>query len=356
MYTHSAYASCFKRVLTHSPMPKTMKNSNKSVKSTKAKSVKSTKVRPKVQCHCKKCNGKFVETRTRNRHEMEEKRLQAALSKEKVSDQVPANSKKHSRPVPIEIQPIVADSSQNIRDDDIEMIDTNHDRSGEEFFTSEHIEIRKKRRRYDRYQKTCDHTIINPDEEPEQESSSSDEEGSHLSDDDYPAVDDEELIFDEDEVPVELFTTPNLNYDSDQEYPNMKMNTSDSWILLWIFKYQERFKLPDVAINSLIGFFSLVLKDVDSNRFENFPSTAYMARKLLKIKKNSKSFATCPDCNKLYDITAIIPVNSGNGANTGFKCTHIEFPNHPKQNQRKPCGSELLMKVPVNNGYIWRPK
>lgn len=68
----------------------------------------------------------------------------------------------------------------------------------------------------------------------------------------------------------------------------MNVNMSDSWILLWIFKYQERFKLTDVAINSLTGFFALVLKDVDSNRFEKFPSTIYMARKLLEIKKSQK--------------------------------------------------------------------
>ena len=81
-----------------------------------------------------------------------------------------------------------------------------------------------------------------------------------------------------------------------------------------------------------------------------------MARKLLGIRKKSKTFATCPDCNKLYDITVIIPANSDDNANSGFKCTHIEFPNHLMQSQRKSCGSELLMKVPVNNGYIWRPK
>ena len=128
---------------------------------------------------------------------------------------------------------------------------------------------------------------------------------------------------------------------------------SDLWILLWIFKFQERFKLSDIAINSLIGFFSIVLKDIDLNRFESFLSTVYIARKILEVKKKSKTFAACPDCNKLYDIATIIPVNSGENANSGFKCTHVEFPNHLMKNQRKSCGTELLMKVPINNGYIW---
>ncbi|CAG8758173.1 14470_t:CDS:2, partial [Funneliformis caledonium] len=61
-----------------------------------------------------------------------------------------------------------------------------------------------------------------------------------------------------------------------------------------IFKYQERFRLSDITINSLIGFFSLVLKDIDLHQFKDFPPTAYKAKKLLEIKKPTKTFATCP--------------------------------------------------------------
>ncbi|CAB4445426.1 unnamed protein product [Rhizophagus irregularis] len=169
------------------------------------------------------------------------------------------------------------------------MIDDNNDRSDEDFHNQNPTNVRKKRRRYDRYQKTYDHTTIIPENEPEQEVSSSDGEGSHLFNDDDAARDDGELFFDEEDL--DLFSSPDfldLDYDSDQEHPNMNVNMSDSWILLWIFKYQERFKLTDVTINSLTGFFALVLKDVDSNRFEKFPSTIYMARKLLEIKKSQK--------------------------------------------------------------------
>ncbi|EXX51275.1 uncharacterized protein OCT59_008989 [Rhizophagus irregularis] len=268
-----------------------MKNSNE-IRSAATIATKSTKVRPKVPCHCKKCNSKLVDTRTKQKHEQEEKRLQAYISKrkddkEKTSNKAPSDSKKHSRSVPIGIKTIVAASSQNACDDnivmindnhdqnvatssqslhdgDIVMIDDNNDRSDEDFHNQNPTNVRKKRRRYDRYQKNYDHTTIIPENELEQEVSSSDGEGSHLFNDDDAAR------------------------DNDQEHPNMNVNMSDSWILLWIFKYQERFKLTDVAINSLTGFFALVLKDVDSNRFEKFPSTIYMARKLLEIKKSQK--------------------------------------------------------------------
>ena len=81
-----------------------------------------------------------------------------------------------------------------------------------------------------------------------------------------------------------------------------------------------------------------------------------MARKLLDITKRSKTFVACTDCNKLYNPTEIMLKSDDNSANSGFKCTHIEFPNHPMEKYRQQCGSELLLKVPVNNGFNWRPK
>ncbi len=82
----------------------------------------------------------------------------------------------------------------------------------------------------------------------------------------------------------------------------------------------------------MIRFFSLVLKDIDLNRFKEFPSTAYMARKLLEIKKKTKTFATCTKCNKLYNIEDIIPSNQKDDEFLGSKCTHVEFPNHLMRN------------------------
>ncbi len=77
-----------------------------------------------------------------------------------------------------------------------------------------------------------------------------------------------------------------------------------------------------------------------------------MAKKLLDIKKESKTFTVCPDCNKLYDTTLIILSNPNDNENSGLRCTYIEFPNHLMQNHCNPCGSELLTKIPINNGYI----
>jgi hypothetical protein len=106
----------------------------------------------------------------------------------------------------------------------------------------------------------------------------------------------------------------------------------------------------------LIGFFSLVLKDANLHQFKKFPPTVYKARKILDIKKKSKTFAVCTDYNKLYDIVSIIPANLNDNKFSGFKCTYVEFPKHSMQKYRECCRSELLIKVLVNNGYNWHPK
>ena len=310
----------------------------------------STKLRPKVPCDCKKCNGKLVDTRTRKKHYEEEKQFQSSMKKGKEKE---ASSSIHASTSGNRSRSDSVDSSHSSRDrydDDVIMNDSDHARSDEEFLSPKPVS-RRKRRRYDQFHKTQDNIII-PGEEPEQHSDSSgDEEGSLTDDDDHDDSDFDELSSDDDE----LFAAPrsNLNYDPDEE---KFVDVNDPWILLWIFKYQERFRLSDVAINSLIGFFSLVLKDINTTRFKEFPSTAYMARKLLDITKRSKTFVACTDCNKLYNPTEIMPKSDDNSANSGFKCTHIEFPNHPMEKYRQQCGSELLLKVPVNNGFNWRPK
>ncbi|PKY58706.1 hypothetical protein RhiirA4_480842 [Rhizophagus irregularis] len=264
---------------------------------------KSTKVRLKVLCHCKKCNGKLANTRTRKRHELKDKQFDS-----------------------VEIQPITTSSSQNIHDDDDDDDDDNDDNDNDR---EDLITIAKSMN-------------------PEQEVDSSGNEGGSQSVYDKSTLEYDELYFEENE---ELFAAPtdDLNYDSDQENLTTNTDIDDLWILIWIFKYQERFKLPDIAINSLISFFSFLLKDIDSHRFKKFPLTAYMARKALDIRKKSKTFATCTDCNKLYNIASIIPSNL---SNEGFKCTHVEFLNHTMQSQRKSCGSERTLEYTIKNHVI----
>ncbi|UZO03704.1 uncharacterized protein OCT59_024107 [Rhizophagus irregularis] len=51
-------------------------------------------------------------------------------------------------------------------------------------------------------------------------------------------------------------------------YLNTNVNIADSWILTWIFKYQARFFLPDVALDSLIKLFYQILMDANQTKFK----------------------------------------------------------------------------------------
>src|SRR5207248_11237657 len=113
-------------------------------------------------------------------------------------------------------------------------------------------------------------------------------------------IEDDNCGFSDDNVPIEQFAAFNFDdfdFELDDEYPDLNIEFNDSWILLWILKYQVRFRLPDVAINSLIKFFQIVLSDADNERFKNFPTNSYMIRKMLEFGKHSKKYAVCPSCN-----------------------------------------------------------
>jgi len=107
----------------------------------KSESSKSTKLRPMVPCYCKTCNGKLVETRTRQKHEEEEDRLQDIISLKKSKGKETSSSSIHT-------SMSMSDSFQIIHDD----IDPQSD---EEFLTPEPV-IRRRRKRYDRFQKTSE--------------------------------------------------------------------------------------------------------------------------------------------------------------------------------------------------------
>ena len=136
----------------------------------------STKLRPKVPCDCKKCNGKLVDTRTRRKHYEEEKQFQSSMKKGKEKENRSRSDSVDS-----------SHSSQDRYDDDVIMDDSDHARSNEEFLSPKPVSSRK-RRRYDQFHKTRDNIII-PGEEPEQYSDSSgNEEGSLTDDDDHVQI------------------------------------------------------------------------------------------------------------------------------------------------------------------------
>lgn len=77
---------------------------------------KTTKVRPKVPCNCKKCNGKWTESRTREKHYAKEEKLRLSMEE-------PDRKKRKdsgSNPATIKHRPVI---NESFTVDDNQMID-----------------------------------------------------------------------------------------------------------------------------------------------------------------------------------------------------------------------------------------
>ena len=89
----------------------------------------STKLRPKVPCDCKKCNGKQVDTRTRKKHHEKEEQFQSSISSIKKGKEKEASSSIHAFTSGNRSRSDSVDSShfsQDHYDDDVIMDDSDH--------------------------------------------------------------------------------------------------------------------------------------------------------------------------------------------------------------------------------------
>lgn len=316
-----------------------------------------TKVRNKVRCDCKECNGKYVEERTRKRHAELESHLATSVSGFVPFLPFSGNNREESANTTLEIShsPIAEGSLRKISLAGQEELNLSDDTYEPVFADFEKYASQKKRRRQDQFRAVIDdqHDI----ESDQTSNLSSGDESFNEPVDEYESESDISLEnmclsddnSDDEEILIEEFTAPDLSSDSEPNTTDTNVDYPDSWILIWIFKYQERFRLSEVATNALIKFFWQVLQDADRIRFKDFPPSSYTARNLLKINKRSKNYAVCPSCNKLYNVATIVAVE-------GFTCNHVEFPNHPMQKKRKSCGTELTERVLLNKNYKIRPK
>src|SRR5213082_2206724 len=240
---------------------------------------RSTDTRPKtrnrVECNCTlHCNGsKWVDPRTFERHQQEIERFRTITSVPQSTSQfrssmsssvdVGSSSTSKRRRKQEEEEEEGQDSSNSSYSDSDESNQTDY---------QEPINIPTKRKRYSKFRQT---ELIPDDENLNNDSDdndSSDDNGDDNEDFDNNEsyTEDDDRGFSDDDVPIEQFTAPDFDdfdFESDDEYPDSNIEFNDSWILLWILKYQARFHLPDVAINSLIKFFGLfcqmqIMKDL----------------------------------------------------------------------------------------------
>ncbi|CAB5318161.1 unnamed protein product [Rhizophagus irregularis] len=130
---------------------------------------KTTKVRPKVPCNCKKCNGKWTESRTREKHYAKEEKLRLAMEepdkkKRKDSTATVKNRSVNNESFPVDDNQIIDHEYYSM--DDEQQYHTNT----ESMYDARHAR----------------HQFINPTEVDQQ-----------YSDEDFLPIDDETLLDDD---------------------------------------------------------------------------------------------------------------------------------------------------------------
>ncbi|PKK57046.1 hypothetical protein RhiirC2_858373 [Rhizophagus irregularis] len=111
-------------------------------------------------------------------------------------------------------------------------------------------------------------------------------------------------------------------------------------IILWVFKFQQRFRLPDIALEVLIKFLHIVFTRLDKSQFKNFPASLYLAKKMLNIFQPKMQLAVCNNCHKLYNIRNIVEYKK-EGKTAIANCLHKEFPNNPVPSCCNKCNNPL---------------
>src|SRR5207245_11763246 len=96
-----------------------------------------------------------------------------------------------------------------------------------------------------------------------------------VEDDDVASIEDDDL-----EQNVNFDASESGYGDDDSDTPNINIDQGFAWIVYWILKYQERYRLSDVATNSLIKFIRYLLISHGKNTYSTFSTSLYMTRKL----------------------------------------------------------------------------
>ena len=159
--------------------------------------------------------------------------------------------------------------------------------------------------------------------------------------------DDEDIMLD--------YSTPDIESSEEEIFENIGNHDERfSWILIWILKYQQRYRLPDTATDSLLKFIHYLLTYLDQDQFTNFPKSLYLVRKLMGLGLCINNYATCLACNKLYNHNEVITKKPGQ-IPICLRCTFVEYSNHPMFKMRQLCNQPLAKEVPTKDGILYRP-
>ena len=138
-----------------------------------------------------------------------------------------------------------------------------------------------------------------------------------------------------------IFTSP--KFDSDEVFVMENLNDSlETEIILWLFKFQQRFRLTDTALEALIKFLHIVLTRLNNSQFKKFPNSLFKAKGYLNILQPKMQLAVCNNCHKMHNVEDIVTYKE-EGKIAIKNCLHEEFPDNPTPSRRNQCNNPLTV-------------
>ncbi|XP_077867666.1 uncharacterized protein LOC144356999 [Saccoglossus kowalevskii] len=149
-----------------------------------------------------------------------------------------------------------------------------------------------------------------------------------------------------------------IDHDNSDQPGDSEHSSLMKAMFMYIFSWQNIHGVSDRGIQCLVTFIKHVLVTIATvfkvDRSANFckllPGTLHTIRKCLGLSRdNFKQYVVCPKCHSIYPYENCFKVKS-TGEKISMKCSNIEFPQHPHQSRRRPCGEVLLKQVKGQNG------
>jgi len=303
------------------------------------------KTRTKEKCYCNKCNGKYVDPRTKQKHSMSLSLDDATTS----NDPMSIESSFVNEEISIDPQESTS-SSENLST-----------------FSSK----RRKRSRYNTYlerdtqMQNINDSDDNNDSNEETDNYGDNDDGDNDDGDDSDDNDDGDDSDDNDDGDdsdnnddgddgdddgeetniFEDYSPPNYDFPNNI---NENLQNTEDWIIVFVLRYQTRFRLADTAIDTLIKFIKHILTNFNYDRFKDFPTSLYTARKKLGLKHQFVKFSVCPSCHKLHNIDDV-KQHTIQQHKAIKKCDHVQFPNHHSLRQ---CNAPLSEQKELDDGKV----
>lgn len=317
----------------------------------------SSNIRRKVICNCPDCNGKLVDSRTKEIHESAHQEYQGSQSTilaEIQQLEIGEGSASASARRPLE------PNEQNSDDDDHRSGRASepmeHSDDDDDYFIDDSFLFRRRVRRYTT--RTTRPVISggddggdgdDPDDNTDDDKTSESSESSEFSTEEDIYSDSLSSDYDVNDEIFEDYSTP--HYEPFQPFqPFQRFHPRYLWILLWIMNFRTRFNVTETATEALIKFMKLVLCEVAGDDFNDFPDSLYLARMKLGLRDQFHNFVPCPKCHKLYQNQQVTNFQQ-EGIPAVMKCQHIEFPNSSHRKSR-PCNTPLSQVISANQKKI----